>query len=167
MLGKGRRERALPYGHKTAVALDRYLRVRLRHKDAHLPWLWLGNGAGSPRGAWSACSYAAGGRPACPACTRTSSATPSPTSGSPEGGAEVDLMRLAGWRSRADAWPLRRHGRRRPRPRGAPPAVARRPPVAGCVSWRQLEGIEGHRTVITMESSSACQEWSIPGPQTA
>src|SRR5215217_4883360 len=28
VLGKGRRERALPYGHKTALALDRYLRVR-------------------------------------------------------------------------------------------------------------------------------------------
>jgi site-specific recombinase XerD len=34
VLGKGRRERALPYGHKTALALDRYLRVRERHKDA-------------------------------------------------------------------------------------------------------------------------------------
>ena len=42
VLGKGRRERALPYGHKTAIALDRYLRVRARHKDAYLPWLWLG-----------------------------------------------------------------------------------------------------------------------------
>ena len=37
VLGKGRRERALPYGRKTAVALDRYLRVRARHKDAYLP----------------------------------------------------------------------------------------------------------------------------------
>ena len=37
VLGKGRRERALPYGRKTAVALDRYLRVRGRHKDAYLP----------------------------------------------------------------------------------------------------------------------------------
>jgi site-specific recombinase XerD len=36
VLGKGRRERALPYGGKTAVAVDRYLRVRGRHKDADL-----------------------------------------------------------------------------------------------------------------------------------
>src|SRR4029453_4025506 len=36
------RERALPFGRKSAVALDRYLRARLRHKDAALPWLWLG-----------------------------------------------------------------------------------------------------------------------------
>jgi site-specific recombinase XerD len=42
VLGKGRRERALPFGRKTAVALDRYLRVRARHKDADASWLWLG-----------------------------------------------------------------------------------------------------------------------------
>jgi site-specific recombinase XerD len=42
VLGKGRRERALPFGRTTVVALDRYLRVRARHKDAALPWLWLG-----------------------------------------------------------------------------------------------------------------------------
>jgi site-specific recombinase XerD len=42
VLGKGRRERALPFGRTTAVALDRYLRVRARHKHAALPWLWLG-----------------------------------------------------------------------------------------------------------------------------
>ena len=38
VLGKGRRERALPFGRTTAVGLDRYLRVRARHKDAALPW---------------------------------------------------------------------------------------------------------------------------------
>jgi site-specific recombinase XerD len=37
VLGKGRRERALPFGRTTTVALDRYLRVRTRHKDAALP----------------------------------------------------------------------------------------------------------------------------------
>src|SRR4029453_3913601 len=42
VLGKGRRERALPFGRKVALALDRYLRVRARHKDTALPWLWLG-----------------------------------------------------------------------------------------------------------------------------
>ena len=55
VLGKGRRERALPFGRKTAVALDRYLRVRARHRDAGMPWLWLGQrgplagGAGDER----------------------------------------------------------------------------------------------------------------------
>ena len=40
VLGKGRRERTLPFGRKAGEALDRYLRAR--HKDAELPWLWLG-----------------------------------------------------------------------------------------------------------------------------
>jgi site-specific recombinase XerD len=42
VLGKGRRERALPFGRTTAVALDRSLRVRARPKHAALPWLWIG-----------------------------------------------------------------------------------------------------------------------------
>jgi site-specific recombinase XerD len=46
VLGKGRRERALPFGHKAGAALDRYLRARARHNDAALPWLWLGCRAG-------------------------------------------------------------------------------------------------------------------------
>ena len=32
VLGKGRRERALPFGHKAALALDRYLRVRVPYQ---------------------------------------------------------------------------------------------------------------------------------------
>ena len=42
VLGKGRRERALPFGRTSTVALDRYLRVRTGHKDAEVSWLWLG-----------------------------------------------------------------------------------------------------------------------------
>jgi site-specific recombinase XerD len=41
VLGKGRRERACPFGKKTAVALDRYLRARSRHPHRDLPNLWL------------------------------------------------------------------------------------------------------------------------------
>jgi site-specific recombinase XerD len=37
VVGKGRRERALPFGHKAGEALDRYLRARARHKHADLP----------------------------------------------------------------------------------------------------------------------------------
>jgi site-specific recombinase XerD len=40
--GKGRRQRALPFGRKTAQALDRYLRLRARHPHRDLPWLWIG-----------------------------------------------------------------------------------------------------------------------------
>jgi site-specific recombinase XerD len=42
VLGKGRRERSLPFGRKAGEALDRYLRARARHRHAELGWLWLG-----------------------------------------------------------------------------------------------------------------------------
>jgi integrase len=100
VLGKGRRERALPYGRKTAVALDRYLRVRARHKDAYLPWLWLGK-----RG-----RLTAWGRPAAhPPPRRAGRPAGAPSASAShtfahawlaQGGGETDLMRLAGWRSR-------------------------------------------------------------------
>lgn len=48
VIGKGRRGRAVPFGAKTARALDRYLRARRQHKLAHLDGLWL-----SQRGAYS------------------------------------------------------------------------------------------------------------------
>jgi site-specific recombinase XerC len=37
VLGKGRRTRAVPFGRKTALALDRYLRLRASHPFSHLP----------------------------------------------------------------------------------------------------------------------------------
>lgn len=40
--GKGRRERPVPIGTRAVRALDRYLRLRPKHRDAHLPWLLLG-----------------------------------------------------------------------------------------------------------------------------
>jgi site-specific recombinase XerD len=42
VIGKGSRERIMPIGKKTVVALDRYLRARRQHKDAELKALWLG-----------------------------------------------------------------------------------------------------------------------------
>ncbi len=41
VLGKGSRERACPFGDKTGQVLDRYLRARVRHKNAAAPHLWL------------------------------------------------------------------------------------------------------------------------------
>ena len=43
VMGKGRRPRACPFGNKTALALDRYLRVRSKHANAESEWLWLGH----------------------------------------------------------------------------------------------------------------------------
>ncbi len=42
VLGKGARHRSVPFGNKTAQALDRYLRLRRRHRLADMPELWLG-----------------------------------------------------------------------------------------------------------------------------
>ncbi len=40
--GKGGRPRVVRIGHEAARVLDRYLRIRARHAQAHRPQLWLG-----------------------------------------------------------------------------------------------------------------------------
>jgi site-specific recombinase XerD len=40
--GKGSKPRVVRIGHEAARALDRYLRIRARHAQAHRPQLWLG-----------------------------------------------------------------------------------------------------------------------------
>jgi site-specific recombinase XerD len=42
VLGKGRRHRDCAFGHKTAQALDRYLRARVKHPMAWEEALWIG-----------------------------------------------------------------------------------------------------------------------------
>jgi site-specific recombinase XerD len=42
VVGKGRRERALPMGRSAVRDLDRYLRAREKHSASYLQWLWLG-----------------------------------------------------------------------------------------------------------------------------
>jgi site-specific recombinase XerD len=100
VLGKGRRERALPFGRKSAVALDRYLRARVRHKDAGLPWLWLGlQGRRTDSGLLQMLRRrgAEAGLPGLyPHQLRHTFAHEWPA----QGGSETDLMRLAGWKSR-------------------------------------------------------------------
>jgi site-specific recombinase XerD len=41
VLGKGGRQRLVNMGVRSTKALDRYLRLRRAHHDAHSPWLWL------------------------------------------------------------------------------------------------------------------------------
>lgn len=99
VVGKGRRSRAVPFGAKTARALDRYIRARRQHKHAHLPGLWL-----SQRGSYSAdgidellrnLARKAGLSDVHAHRFRHSFAHRWLASG----GQERDLMRLAGWRS--------------------------------------------------------------------
>ena len=100
VLGKGRRERVLAIGKKTVRALDRYIRMRTRHKDADLPILWLSrkgrltdNGI---RQMLQRRGRQAGIGHIYPHQLRHTFAH----SWLIEGGTEADLMRLAGWNSR-------------------------------------------------------------------
>jgi site-specific recombinase XerD len=102
VLGKGRRERLVGIGRRTQQALDRYLRVRARHREAHSPWLWLGRkGRLTDSGVLQvvqARGKAAGlGEKLHPHQLRHSFAHDWLASG----GNETELMRLAGWRSPA------------------------------------------------------------------
>lgn len=99
VLGKGRRPRACPFGRKTALALDRYLRARARHLHAHSDWLWLGR-----KGRMTASGIAqmlerrakqAGIGHIHPHQFRHTFAH----SWLDQGGSEGDLMRVAGWSS--------------------------------------------------------------------
>jgi site-specific recombinase XerD len=100
VLGKGRRERILPFGRKASVALDRYLRARSRHRYAESEALWLGQ-RGPLRKAGIREIVERRGRQAGvaslhPHMFRHTFAH----SWLAGGGNEVDLMRIAGWRSR-------------------------------------------------------------------
>lgn len=99
--GKGRRERLLPIGARTVKALDRYLRVRAKHPEAAQTWLWLSR----RRGGFQVHSIydmvrrraaQAGLGDVHPHQLRHSFAHAWLSAG----GAETDLMRITGWRTR-------------------------------------------------------------------
>lgn len=100
VLGKGRRPRACPFGRKTALALDRYLRSRAQHRDAARPELWLGHaGPMTSSGIADVVRRRAemtGLQGLHPHLFRHTFAH----TWLSVGGNEGDLMRLAGWRSR-------------------------------------------------------------------
>jgi len=101
VMGKGRRERVLPLGRKTVRALDRYIyRARARHHAAREPWLWLGKkGRLTETGVFQAIrrrGREAGLGDIHPHQLRHTFAH----SWLKAGGAEGDLMRITGWRSR-------------------------------------------------------------------
>jgi site-specific recombinase XerD len=100
VFGKGRRHRACPFGKKTAMALDRYLRVRRQHAHAAATALWLGERGGLTT--WGIRDIVetrakAAGLPHIHAHLFRHTFASSWLS---NGGAEGDLMALAGWRSR-------------------------------------------------------------------
>ena len=101
VLGKGRRERILPIGVRTAKALDRYLRKRPKHPASSSTWLWLGH-KGRMTDSGIAQMVRRRGREAGlgdaihPHQLRHSFAHGWLASGGTEG----DLMKITGWRSR-------------------------------------------------------------------
>jgi len=101
VLGKGRRERALPFGHKAGAALDRYLRARARHKDAALSWLWLGLQGRLTRWGLVQMLRRRGEQAGLPGLHPHQLRHTFAHQWLAEGGGETDLMRLAGWKSRA------------------------------------------------------------------
>jgi site-specific recombinase XerD len=101
VLGKGRRERALPFGRKSAVALDRYLRARVRHKDAGLPWLWLGLQGRLTDSGLLQMLRRRGQDAGLPGLYPYQLRHTFAHEWLAQGGNETDLMRLAGWKSRA------------------------------------------------------------------
>ncbi len=104
VVGKGNRPRSCPFGRKTALALDRYVRARRdygRHGSNALPNLWLGKAG--PMTDWGvsqaivARCEAAGIKGAHLHLFRHNFAHRWLS----EGGEETDLMRLVGWQSRS------------------------------------------------------------------
>ncbi len=99
--GKGRRERVLPIGPKTVVALDRYLRKRAQHSRAAQHWLWLSKKShlttSGIRQIVIRRANKAGLGHVHPHQLRHSFAHHWLS----EGGSEGDLMRITGWRSRS------------------------------------------------------------------
>ncbi|HEX2154297.1 MAG TPA: tyrosine-type recombinase/integrase [Acidimicrobiia bacterium] len=101
VLGKGRRQRSLPLSPTAIRELDRYITARTRHKHADLDWLWIGR-----RGRLTGSGIAQTLKRRCEQAKidqlhlhqfRHSFAHMFLAAG----GNETDLMRLAGWRSRA------------------------------------------------------------------
>ncbi len=101
VLGKGRGERSLPFGRTAGEALDRYLRARARHKDAELPWLWLGKKGRLTEWGLVMMLRRRGGQAGLPGLHPHQFRHTFAHQWLAQGGTETDLMRIAGWKSRA------------------------------------------------------------------
>ncbi len=100
VLGKGARVRVVPFGRKAARDLDRYLRLRAQRPDAELPALWLGKaGPLTDSGIYQVVKERAQAAGLEHVYTHLFRHTFAHLWLSADG-AEGDLMRLAGWRSR-------------------------------------------------------------------
>lgn len=101
VFGKGQRWRVCPFGNKTGLALDRYIRQRERQRLSDLPQLWLGRSGPLSLNAVTEIIKERGKRAKIaglhPHLFRHFFASAFLAAG----GQETDLLTLAGWRSRA------------------------------------------------------------------
>lgn len=104
VMGKGSRGRAVPYGTKTAQAVDRYLRLRAKHPYGKtVEHLWIGQKTKKPLTVSGAGKLLARRSEACglgrihPHQFRHTFAHMWLAAG----GTETDLMRITGWKSRS------------------------------------------------------------------
>jgi site-specific recombinase XerD len=98
--GKGGHTRAVRFGTKTAIAVDRYLRLRKSHRYADSEMLWIGQDGPLTVGAFG---QMIAKRAAAAGLTRIHAHQfrhGFAHQWLAEGGQEGDLMRLAGWKSR-------------------------------------------------------------------
>lgn len=102
VMGKGARERLLPFGARTARAIDRYLRIRARQPYAESKWLWLSGKDGralSSNGVHQMLKRR-GGDAGVPELHAHMFRHGFADAWLSSGGSEGDLMEIAGWRSR-------------------------------------------------------------------
>ncbi|MDA1036641.1 MAG: tyrosine-type recombinase/integrase [Chloroflexi bacterium] len=100
VVGKGNRIRGVPFGHKTAQRLDRYLRIRRQHPNGYLDQVWIGHaGPLTSNGVYQLLVRRAkqAGIELFPHQLRHAFADRWLATD----GAESDLMRLTGWKSRS------------------------------------------------------------------
>lgn len=100
VLGKGGRMRSVPFGPKSALVMDRYLRVRSQHPWSTSTALWLGE-RGPMTGSGLAQVIRRRGQQAGVSVHLHQFRHTMAHFWMAQGGQEGDLMRLAGWRSRA------------------------------------------------------------------
>jgi len=104
VVGKGRRPRSTPFGRRTALALDKYLRMRAKHAESGRSSLWLSHsghtGVMTANGVSQAVARRAG-EAGLGALNVHRFRHTFAHQWLAQGGQEGDLMHLAGWRSRS------------------------------------------------------------------
>jgi site-specific recombinase XerD len=100
VLGKFSRVRTVPFGRKTAAALDRYVRERTRHHHRDVEAFWIGRQGGLNGGAVDLMIRRRARKAGLPGTHAHLFRHGFAHTWLSQGGQEQDLMQLAGWRSR-------------------------------------------------------------------